>query len=184
MENVIGGDGVLVSVKGWRALHAAASYREVRVARALIKAGAAINATDAGGTTPLMTACIGRYISTTTRLAIVQELLAAGADAALINKSGETALHGAARRGDDIGVIDLLLATAPTTLNHVDNQGASPLCIVVYHGWESAVRHLLAAGATQSTALETIKCPLLVAVQQGHEGIARLLMTKRGRDAL
>lgn len=183
MEDTHGGDGVRVSIKGWRALHAAASYREISVARLLIKAGAAIDAADAGGTTPLMTACIGRYVSTTSRLAIVQELLTAGADATLTNKTGETALHGAATRGDDMDVIDLLVATAPTTLNHADNQGATPLCIAAYHGSENAVRRLLAAGARQSTTHGHIKCPFLLAVQQGHEGVARIL-DSAPRDAL
>lgn len=131
-----------------------------------------------------MTACIGRYVSATSRLTIVRELLAAGADATLINKSGETALHGAATRGDDMDVIDLLTKTAPTTLNHVDNQGASPLCIAAYYGWVNTVRHLLAAGATQSRADGHIKCPLFVAVQQGHEGVARILLTDAGMEAI
>ncbi|CAM9322682.1 unnamed protein product, partial [Scytosiphon promiscuus] len=93
-----------------------------------------------------------------------------------------TALHGAATRGDDMHVIDLLVATAPTTLNHVDNQGATPLGIAAYHGWENAARHLLAAGAKQSTTHRNIKCPLLLAVQQGHEGVARILMTEAGMN--
>lgn len=106
------GDRRFVFSKGSRAVHAAVYAGMVAAVRALIGAGAN---PDATGHTPLMQACRSS-VREKERIAIVRELLRAGADPALEIDDGMVALHFAALR-DAADVIELLVQRQPTTLN-------------------------------------------------------------------
>ena len=74
-------------------LHAAAGAGRLEQLEQLIKEGAALNAPDAAGRTPLMLAAINGHG------AVVQRLLAAGANPALVDREGLNALQHARRLG-------------------------------------------------------------------------------------
>jgi len=178
--------GHMEAVKGWRPLHYAAAKRFVNIARLLLEAGAAIDVTDTFGTTPLMTVCVGRgdEFEPATRAAIALELLEAGADASKTNFLGAGALHEAARIGDDLDLIDLLLSRAPAALNRTDSEGQTPLYFASASGKNNALRHLLRIGATQPRPpFSSAKCPLYTAAYHGHVNIVRTLL-ERGMEAI
>lgn len=77
-------------------LSLAAMRGDVEIARMLAAAKAPVNAADKTGATPLMWAAASEYDNT----AMVEFLLAAGADARVRSKSGEGALDWALRRGE------------------------------------------------------------------------------------
>ena len=175
-----------VFVEGWRPLHFAAAKRFVGITRLLVQAGASVNATDIFGCTPLMTACVGQgdIDERATRVAIALELLNAGADASKVNAFGVSTLHEAARKGDDMDLIDLLLSRAPAILNRTDVSGRTPLQIAAHCGNNDAVRHLLGAGATQPRSpYSTATCPLYAAALGGHDDAVRTLL-ERGMGAI
>ena len=74
-------------------LHVAAAEDHPDIVRALIAAGANVNALDAGGRTPLHRA------NTRGRPALVDQLIEAGVDVNHIANNGDNALHGAAALG-------------------------------------------------------------------------------------
>jgi hypothetical protein len=82
---------------GWTALHWASSNGRAEVMRELLKRhDANVNAQNNGGITPLMCACDKGHLMAATIL------IAAGADLALLNNSGESALRIAEQLvGDD-----------------------------------------------------------------------------------
>ena len=185
-RDVVGDDGGIVSAEGFRALHFAAVKRFVHLARLLLEAGASVNATDVYGTTPLMSACIGLGdgIEQNTRAAIALELLNAGADASWANPRGVGAMHGAAMKGDDMDLFNLLLSNAPATLNRADSDGRTPLSVAAYFGKDDAVRYFLDVGATQPrSSYSAAACPLYVAAQNGYGSTVRILL-KRGMTAI
>ena len=78
-------------------------------------------------------------------IAVVEELLAAGADVNSIALHGRTPLHLAAEAGD-IAVVEELLA-AGADVNSIDLHGRTPLHLVAEAGDIAVVEELLAAGA-------------------------------------
>ena len=106
------GDGRFVFSRGSWAVHAAVYAGMVGAVRALVEAGANPDAADATGHTPLMQAC--RSLDAEERVAIVRELLRAGADPALESDEGMVALRFAALR-DAADVIELLVRRQRTT---------------------------------------------------------------------
>ena len=119
---------------GERALHIAVRFGKVDIVRLLLnRSGADPNATDHVGGTPLMMACSRTPVC----VEVVRLLLGAGADPALADDGGFTALHLAARH-DRIDVVDMLCTRAPTTLMTTNTgNDCSPLAMACVHGHES-----------------------------------------------
>lgn len=168
------GDGRFVFSRGSRAVHAAVYAGMVGAVRALVEAGANPDAADATGHTPLMQAC--RSLDAEERVAIVRELLRAGADPALESDEGMVALHFAALR-DAADVIELLVRRQRTTLDQATGYGGTPLCCAASSGYTGAVSCLLSLGASDRTLwLEKGASALIGAVQEGREGVVGILL--------
>jgi rhodanese-related sulfurtransferase len=99
----------------------------------------ALNASIANQTTPLMLA------AREGRTALVQELIAAGADLESVNTDGNTALW-AACYAENLDIIELLLA-AGANINHQNGDGVSALIYTASAGKTDVVALLLAHGA-------------------------------------
>lgn len=170
--------GNSVFTEGWRPLHAAVHGGQLAAIDTLLQAGADPNATDSQGETPLITACSPSTddIDPEETHLLVQALLDGGADASLAQNMGRTALHHAARRGAT-GVMEILLRSAPSTVNLADMSGCSALFYYSALGHRMAVSLLLSAGASEKAALaKTGRCALLGAVEMGQENVLRLLL--------
>ena len=97
---------------GGSPLHTAAVFGQLEVVRALVEAGADVNARNNDGDTPLLVAAFF------CRTEIVQHLLAHGADKSAKNNAGKTALDSVSIPFDQVkGVYDFLQAVlAPVGL--------------------------------------------------------------------
>lgn len=178
-------DGLEVLGKGVRALHVAINHYHLKVFRVLLRAGADADAANGKGLTPLMLTCIledsGRGAE---RAVMARELLEAGADPALADFQGKTALGFAAARSQT-DLIDILLRRSPTTLNRATPDGLTPLYAAAMSGKDKAVAHLLSAGARQPPAsAEKDMCPLVAAVRENHGEVVRVLLTGEGLKAI
>jgi ankyrin repeat protein len=103
----------------------------------LIARGAAVNARDFAGRTPLHEAAGGRG-------ELVSVFLRHGAEVNARDKGGVTPLHRAAQYGDDATITTLLKAGA--AVNAVDRHGATPMDYAVGNGMEDTVILLLEHG--------------------------------------
>lgn len=142
------------------------------VVRALLAAGAAADATDDGGVTPLHLAAAGRCGE------CVRALLAAGADAALADEAGGTALHAAtcavrwSRRRSMMSDGDQAAAAAAVAVEAAAAAAAPDV-----------VRQLLVAGAPVDAAMKvTAVTPLLHAAEAGNAPVVYALLAA-GADA-
>jgi len=119
-------------------LRAAAGRGDLPLVELLLARGAAVNAADAFGRTPLMSSY---------REAVAALLLARGADVRAVASGGFTALHLAARGAEAAAVARLLLA-AGAFPDAVDDDGETPLMRAANTvDGEEAVQVLLEAGA-------------------------------------
>ena len=89
-------------------LHIAAYAFEPDVVLRLLKAGAKVDATDALGGTPLLSATDARHDDPSRQLAVLRTLVAAGADVDAYNDDQVTALHRAVRARSSAAVAFLL----------------------------------------------------------------------------
>jgi len=130
--------------KGSTPLHAAASHGHAVVAEKLLAAGADVEARDEKGLTPLLLAAVNGHAAgcggstlgggaagavVGGHAAVVEQLLAAGADREVTSKSGRTALHQAAMMGRAAQAETLLAAGADTEAT--DQDGLTPLDVAV-----------------------------------------------------
>ena len=107
---------------GWAPLHWAAENGQTDVAKALIAAGADLNAKDQFRCAPLHRAVRNGYID------VVQALLTAGADVNVRNLSEDTPLHKAVR---STWITKVLL-----TAGAIDENRESPsICMVALVNW-------------------------------------------------
>jgi ankyrin repeat protein len=158
------------------------------VARLLVEAGANVNVTTTAGVTALM---LVAEESSPRSLAMVQALLAAGADVNGVsagrntrvlspgepsygNAAGYTALGLAASTGS-IDVVQALLATPWMDVNAKQRGGNTPLTLASAKGRSDIVRLLLAAKADVSAADDDGKTALTLALQNDQAEVARLL---------
>ncbi|MEM9122414.1 MAG: ankyrin repeat domain-containing protein [Pseudomonadota bacterium] len=150
---------------GWRALHFFAATGHVRAVRALLAAGADMNALAADGRTPLMQAAHDN------RLEVVQVLIESGATVTLLERrAGEAALHIAARRASAELVDELLTAGADIGARSAKS-GRTPL--------------IEAAGTRSETGFEVLAILLDwqadVNAQAGDGSTALMAAARRGQ---
>uniref|UniRef100_A0A7S0WNZ7 Uncharacterized protein n=1 Tax=Pyramimonas obovata TaxID=1411642 RepID=A0A7S0WNZ7_9CHLO len=134
----------------------------------LLKAGAAFNAADMHGVTPLIAAAEGGH-----KEAVVH-LLKAGAALNAADMHGVTPLIAAAKGGYE-GAIHLLLQ-AGARMNTASNDGVTALMCAAKGGHRGAVQQLLAAGAAVDMANNLGYTTLMFAAGGGHEEIVALLL--------
>jgi hypothetical protein len=154
-------------------LMVAAYKRHHEAARALIGAGADVNALDRDRYDLLTIAAVLDDVG------MVGLAIASGADTALVTSPYQgTALIAAAHLGH-VEVVDALIA-AQAPLDHVNNLGWTALIEAIVLG-DGGPRHaaivgaLVAAGADVDLADGTGTRPLGLARQRGHGAIARIL---------
>ncbi len=106
------------------------------IARALIEAGADVNARSANDfdVLPLHSACAGNHDD------VVAVLIAAGADTNVTQRGGYTPLHGAAQNGAD-GTVDRLLAAGADRTARTDD-GRTPADLAEAAGHPELAAHL------------------------------------------
>jgi ankyrin repeat protein len=109
--------------------------------------------------------------------AMVDAVLAAGADPASRDTAGDTALIFAASHGSP-DVIRLLLAAEADSAASTTT-GWTPLHAAAFNGNDAAVELLLAAGANVGAVDDRGMAPLVAAAQIGHTSTAALLLDAR-----
>ncbi|MBB4439967.1 MULTISPECIES: ankyrin repeat domain-containing protein [Rhizobium] len=142
----------------------------------LIRSASGVNDRDAEGFTPLMIAAgLGQP-------QMVELLLAAGADALLLEpRMGAAALHKAAQSGD-AAVIVLLLENGAFVDLQSPILGHTALMDAVLHKQEGGVRTLLAYGARPGVRNHWGQTALDLAESDGLEAIARVIRDKVHAD--
>jgi ankyrin repeat protein len=158
---------------GMTALHWAAYYEDVSLAKWLLKAGAHADAANRYGVTPLSVAC------TNGNAEIVTLLLEAGADANATLRGGETALMTASRTGKP-RLVQALLARG-AEVNARDRKGQTALMWAAAEGHAEVVSILLAAKADFKSSMPSGFTPLLFAAREGRLDLVRVLL-KAGAD--
>jgi hypothetical protein len=108
------------------------------------------------------------------RIAVVNALLAAGADKEATNYGGATPLYIAAQIGH-LAIADALLA-AGANKNAKTNNGTTPLAIAAQKGHISIVRALLASGADADAFDNSGSTALMRAAGGGHTSCIRVLL--------
>ncbi len=139
------------------------------MAKALLRAGAAVDATSRYGITPLSLACTSRSGP------VVRLLLDSGADPSRRQRGGETPLMTAARAGASEAVEALIAAGAQ--VNHREElRGQTALMWAVAEGHVDVVRALIDAEADVTTRLASGFTPVLFAAREGHIDVLRVLL--------
>lgn len=155
---------------GRTALMRAASRGNTDCVRALLKAGADVNAKFKDGSTVLMWASCGGG-----RTGCVKPLIAAGADVNVKNKDGDTALIWAAGWGDTEGVKALLEAGAD--VNAKNKRGETALMAAAdLEENTDCVKTLLKAGADVNAKFEDGSTALMIAATLGHANCVKALI--------
>ena len=195
---------------GTTALHEAAHAGDLAAVTRQLSDGAAVDAANRHGVTPIALACGAGHAT------VVDALLAAGADPNQVSRRGETLLMLAARTGVAASVEALIrhgaaasvearegwrgqtalmwaaaeghaavvapLVAAGARVDAPSDAGFTPLAFAVRAGHGEAVDALLDAGADVNLALPDGTSPLHLAVVNAHYGLAVRLL-ERGADA-
>lgn len=138
--------------------------------RALLARKADVNTPQADGTTALHWAVYHENV------ALVVDLLRAGANATLANREGATPLYLAGVAGNPV-IMDKLLKNGVDVNGTVLRHGETPLMFAARTGRSDTVKLLLEAGA-KVDAKDTMRqtTALMWAAEQGHAEVARLLV--------
>ena len=114
--------------------------------------------------------------------AVVERLLEKGADVALKDKEGRTALYSAAWNGHEAVVETLLQKGADVALK--DKYGQTALYLAAQNGHEAVVEKLLQKGADVTLKDEDGQTALHSAAWNGHEAVVEALLQKGADVAL
>lgn len=164
--------------EGWgreQPLHVASGAGSLEAACLLLDRGAAIDARDGYGRTPLMWACVAGYAQ------LVSLLIARGADAAVTTSEGSTMLilasYGLQWPGSDyVEVIRLLLRDGRVPIDAGDQEGCTALWHACLMGYTERARVLLLEGrADRTVASDEGETPMAVAQRKGSRGCIKLL---------
>ena len=151
---IAGGAAVLILGAGCSrpsAAHfrSAACAGDIEKVKSLLLLGANVNSTDGLGYSALIDAQACKRHDDSTRVQLVELLIAKGATVNLRSSDGSTALMFAARNGDTLAVNALLRNGAE--VNIADKEGETPLMKAAANSCnEETVRALLSAGADLS----------------------------------
>jgi 26S proteasome non-ATPase regulatory subunit 10 len=158
-------------------LHVAAAAGHVMVVKKVVEnmhdAKSVVNVSDEEGWTPLHSAVSGG------RDAVVEVLLALGADVGATNKGGRTALHYAASKGH-IEIAHMLIKSG-AKLNRKDEVGCTPLHRAASAGHAEMCETLLEEGADVEATDLLLQTPLMHAVICDNRRVA-LLLVRHGAD--
>lgn len=154
---------------GFTPLHLAAKNQHPAVVRALLAAGAEVDAHNQWGQTPLWLVAWQDWQGNTE---IAHILVAHGADVDRADDKGHTPLHMAARAGHK-PMVGYLLAQGADP-NHLNDRGRGPLYQAVVANHRGVARLLLAQGADPNRAVDGWP-PLRLALTDGHRDMAELL---------
>jgi uncharacterized protein len=138
--------------------------------RALLARKADVNTPQTDGTTALHWAVYRENV------ALVDELLRAGAKAAVANREGATPLYLAGVAGNPV-IMDKLLKNGVDVNGTILRHGETPLMFSARTGRPDVVKLLLEAGATVD-AKDTLRqtTALMWAAEQGHAEVVKLLV--------
>ncbi len=164
-----GADPKSAQPDGATALHWAAHWNEVALAKALMAGGANVNAANDYGVTPLHLA------ATNGSLEMTEALLTAGADARSALPSGETVLMTATRGGNAAVVIRLLKAGADPNVAQLSKGQTALMWAATAQNVEVA-KALLAGGASVKVASKAGFTPLLFAAREGGVDMVKVLL--------
>ncbi|KAL2652574.1 hypothetical protein R1flu_020702 [Riccia fluitans] len=158
-------------------LHVASSNGHFEVVKLLSHgvdpAVSGVNACDDEGWTPLQSASSGG------KGAVVEALLAAGADVNLANKGGRTPLHYAASKGH--ADIASMLISCGAKVNRKDKVGCTALHRAASSGHSSMCELLLEEGADIDATDVNGQTPLMMATICDNRQVA-LLLLRHGAD--
>ena len=157
---------------GWAPLHDAAQLGSLACLRALLAAGADVDAANSRGATALFLAAGKGHEG------CVRELLAAGASTGAAEATGMTPLHITAGMGH-LGCLRTLLA-AGAEVEAADGEGYTPLLLAAQRGQAPCLRALLAAGADLTATERSLGFqPLHLAAASGNVACLRQLIDSR-----
>jgi ankyrin repeat protein len=164
--------------QGRTALLLAVEANHVEIAKALLDAGASVNAQAANLDTPWLLA------GARGRTAIIAMMLSKKPDLTIRNRFGGNALIPACERAH-VEAVPLLLS-AGIDVNHVNNLGWTCLLEIVILGdggprHQEVARLVLAAGADPNLADKDGVTPLAHARNRGQREVARLIEAAGGR---
>ncbi|KAL7806694.1 ankyrin repeat-containing domain protein [Trichoderma aethiopicum] len=149
----------IATKNGRTALHLAIEYKHI--AKILLDYGAAINAKDSNGYTPL-------YLAMMNGLAEVAAfLIDRGADVATVAEDGRTPLHMAIRSKS---LTEKLLEHG-AAIDAKDIEGYTPLYLAATDGTTEVVALLIDKGADVGKAAKDRRTPLHMALSRGQDGL-------------
>ncbi|RLN43827.1 hypothetical protein BBJ28_00006075 [Nothophytophthora sp. Chile5] len=152
----------------WTPLHLAVITEEVEIIQALLGAGAALDAIDVDGQTPLLQACLGG------KLEIVRLLLLAGANPSHQNKQAHSPLHYLAAFCRDRHLLSDIIAGG-ADVNAKSMKLNTPMHFAAMNGNEVATQVLLAHGANASVINEDKKSVVYLAKKWRHRAVEDLV---------
>ena len=148
---------------GRTAVHLVARKKDQATAQALLAAGGNINATDDEGHTPL------DYVDVASGAEFAAWFKTQGAKhgEAKVETNGNTPLHEVAGN-ENLPVLKETLEAYPKFLDQRNEDGLTPLMIVVSEGWLEGAETLASAGANVSLKAEHNKTLALLAAESGN----------------
>ncbi|NWV23913.1 ANR16 protein, partial [Origma solitaria] len=159
-----------------RPIHEAASMGHQECVAFLLESGASVDCLKKADWTPLMMAC------TRKNLEVIRTLVEHGANPLLRNKDGWNCFHIASREGHP-EVLQYLLEVSPGCWDTESTTGRTPLHTAGTEGWIWGLLSwfFVSCPRCQYKADSRDSCgvtPFMDALQNGHVGIARLLLEK------
>ncbi len=153
-------------------LGAAAARGDTQTMRLLVGSGAALDAKDNNGHTPLMRAWMAQDLKA------MQTLLQMGADIAAENSEHKNILHMAAAANDTAALDTLIAQRGALYIQNAMSAGEkmTPLHAAVKAGAEEAVHALIAAGAHVNAPDGNNRSALHIAAEMGHAGLVLTLV--------
>ncbi|XP_072217722.1 85/88 kDa calcium-independent phospholipase A2 isoform X2 [Excalfactoria chinensis] len=128
-----------------------------------------VNSTDSeDGCTPLHLACRKGDMT------CLQELLESHARVDITDRKGETVFHYAVR-GSNPYIIELLSSAPTVGVNHLNNEGLTPLYLACQLGKEDMVRTLLKCRAS-CNVMGTVGYPIHAALKYSQKGCAQAIL--------